>query len=111
MKFRNEKSPEISISAEKQRGNWIFAVSDNGIGIAPEHRERIFEVFQRLHSRAEYPGDGIGLSICKKIVEHQGGRIWVESEAGKGSIFKFSLPATQFVSPNAERSNQAHAGA
>lgn len=111
LKFRAEKNPVVSISAEKKGDEWIFAVADNGIGIAPEHRQRIFEIFQRLNSRADYPGNGIGLSICKKIVEQYGGRIWAESEVGKGSTFKFSLPATQLAGQSMERKKQAHAGA
>jgi PAS domain S-box-containing protein len=92
IKFHSEKTPEITISVRKEDNNWILSVADNGIGIDPKHGERIFEVFKRLHKRRDYPGTGIGLSICKKIVERHGGHIWVESEPGKGSIFYFTLP-------------------
>ena len=92
IKFRSEKIPEINISAREEGDEWVFSVADNGIGIDPKHCERIFEVFKRLHKRREYPGTGIGLSICKKIVERHGGHIWVESEPDKGSIFYFNLP-------------------
>jgi signal transduction histidine kinase len=94
VKFRGEKTPVITVSANRSAAEWEFSVSDNGIGIAPEHVEAIFVIFQRLHTRAEYPGNGVGLAICKKIVEQHGGRIWVESKAGEGTIFKFTLPAS-----------------
>jgi PAS domain S-box-containing protein len=92
LKFRGERPPEIHVSAGPKPGQWVFGVRDNGIGIESQYFERIFLVFQRLHTRKHYPGTGIGLAICKKIVERHGGAIWVESQPGEGSTFYFSIP-------------------
>ncbi len=92
MKFNDKAVPEIKVRAERMEGEWVFAVEDNGIGFSPEYSDKIFLMFERLHSKEQYPGTGIGLAICKKIVERHGGKIWAESEEGKGATFYFSIP-------------------
>jgi light-regulated signal transduction histidine kinase (bacteriophytochrome) len=92
VKFRSDQPPEIRIGARREPDAWWFWVRDNGIGIDPQYTERIFMIFQRLHTRRAYPGTGIGLAICKRIVERHGGRIWVESQPGQGATFYFTLP-------------------
>ena len=101
IKFRNKSQPLITIASEHSDNKWTISVKDNGIGIDSEYYEKIFTIFQRLHTREEYPGTGIGLAVCKKIVERHQGEIWVESEQGKGTTFFFSLPAgRQGISDN-----------
>ena len=95
LKFCNEPTPRVRISAQRSDDEWIFSVEDNGIGIEAKFLDRIFTIFQRLHSHSEFSGTGIGLALCKKIVERQGGRIWATSEPGKGATFCFTLPAAQ----------------
>ena len=94
IKFRGQAPPRIHVSAELNGQEWVFSVRDNGIGLDPRFADRIFKVFQRLHAREQYPGTGIGLAIARKIVEHRGGRIWVESEPGKGATFHFTVPVS-----------------
>ncbi|TBR22227.1 histidine kinase [bacterium] len=95
LKFRGAAPPRIHVSARRDGRDWVFCVQDNGIGIEPRHAGQLFVMFKRLHSRAEYPGTGIGLAVCKKIVERRGGRIWVESQPGLGARFFFSLPGQE----------------
>jgi len=92
IKYQGENKPNIEVSAEKKDGMWLFAVKDNGIGIEQWFSERIFIVFQKLHDHRKYPGSGIGLALCKRVVEKHGGKIWFESEVGKGTTFLFTLP-------------------
>jgi chemotaxis family two-component system sensor kinase Cph1 len=92
IKFRSQEQLKIQIGAERLEDAWLFSVRDNGIGIDPQFSDRIFVIFQRLHTRDEYPGTGMGLAICKKIIECHRGNIWVESELGKGATFYFTIP-------------------
>jgi len=93
VKFSGEDSPEVSIGAEHDDGQWCFSVADNGIGMDPEQSKRIFEPFQRLHGEEDYPGTGIGLAVCERIISQHGGEIWALSRRGEGSVFRFTLPA------------------
>jgi light-regulated signal transduction histidine kinase (bacteriophytochrome) len=98
IKFRSDQPPRVHISARRTGGEWVFSVCDNGLGIDPKYAERIFLIFRRLHEPEKYPGTGAGLAIAKRIVQRHGGRIWVESEAGKGAAFSFTMPAGEAAS-------------
>ncbi|MFN3939896.1 MAG: sensor histidine kinase, partial [Chitinophagales bacterium] len=100
IKFRGKKPPEITIDVKELPDKWQISFTDNGIGIAPEYFQRIFIIFQRLHSMEEYSGTGIGLAMCKKIIERHGGEVWVESKLGKGTVFYFTI-AKNLIGPAA----------
>jgi light-regulated signal transduction histidine kinase (bacteriophytochrome) len=95
VKFRSDQTPQIHVSARRNEDRWELTVRDNGIGIERQYWDQIFVIFQRLHTRQKYPGTGIGLAICKRIVERHNGRIWIDSEPGQGAAFHFTLPQTQ----------------
>jgi light-regulated signal transduction histidine kinase (bacteriophytochrome) len=95
IKFRSEATPEVRIGVTRRNGDWEISCSDNGIGIDPEYAERVFVIFQRLHAKDEYPGTGIGLAMCRKIVEYHGGRIWLDADANPGTTFRLMLPALE----------------
>jgi PAS domain S-box-containing protein len=92
IKFHGSEPPRVDVEAEREGNAWVFSVLDRGIGIEPQYADHVFTIFQRLHTREEYPGSGIGLAVCRKIVERHGGRIWVDSEPGQGSAFRFTIP-------------------
>jgi light-regulated signal transduction histidine kinase (bacteriophytochrome) len=95
VKFRGDEPPRVTLSAERDGDFWAFTCADNGIGIEAEYADRIFVIFQRLHPKDAYPGTGIGLAMCRKIVEYHGGRIWLDTDAGKGTTFRFTLPVVE----------------
>jgi light-regulated signal transduction histidine kinase (bacteriophytochrome) len=104
LKFRGERPPEVTVSWADAGDQWEFSIADNGIGIEPEYADRIFVIFQRLHPKDAYPGTGIGLAMCRKIVEYHGGRIWLDTSVDSGTVFRFTLPK---MAPSPEESETA----
>lgn len=102
LKYCRDRAPVVRLSAAQGEGVWVFSIADNGIGIAPQHLEKVFEVFKRLHTQNEYPGTGIGLAVCRRVIDGHGGKIWVTSQPGQGSVFSFTLPVK---SPEASHEN------
>ena len=92
IKYCRDREPRVHIAAQRDQQGWVFSVTDNGIGIDAKHHEKIFEVFKRLHSQNEYAGTGIGLAVCRRVVERHGGKIWITSVVGEGSTFYFMIP-------------------
>jgi CheY-like chemotaxis protein len=109
IKFRSDRPPRIAIDATEQDGAWTFSISDNGIGIAPEHRERLFKLFQRLNPHGSFPGSGIGLATCRRIVERRGGRIWADSTPGAGATFRFTVPRERVATEAIRRHDSTRA--
>ena len=91
IKYRGAEPPRIRITAQTRDDDWLFEVRDNGIGIAPKHHHQVFEIFKRLHDQKEYPGTGIGLAVCRRVIDRHRGKIWVESRPGEGSAFFFTI--------------------
>jgi signal transduction histidine kinase len=102
VKFTGDRTPQVRIEAERDDALWRFSIRDNGIGMNPIHAKRIFEPFQRLHGEEDYPGTGIGLAVCERIIDQHGGRIWVSSTPGEGSVFHFTLPAADAAAKRSE---------